>query len=102
MKTTTAILALTVILGFGAATLVHAADAKKPAPKLDTKPGPAFLMVQGKLTKIDGDFYVVEDYEGKEVRIYVSKDTKKINGSKKPGDSIRAEITSGGHANSIQ
>ncbi len=102
MKTTTAILALTVLLGFGATTLVNAADPKKPAAKVDTKPGPAYLMVQGKLTKIDGDFYVVEDYEGKEVRIYVSKDTKKMNGPKKPGDSIRAEITSGGHANSIQ
>jgi len=102
MKTSTAILALTVILGFGAATLVQAADPKKPAAKVDTKPGPAYLMVQGKLTKIDGDFYVVEDYEGKEVRIYVSKDTKKMNGPKKPGDSIRAEITTGGHANSIQ
>ncbi len=102
MKSTTAILALTVLLGFGAATLVHAADAKKPAAKLDTKPGPAHQMVQGKLTKIDGDYYVVEDYEGKEVRIYVSKDTKKMNGPKKPGDSIRAEITAGSHANSIQ
>ena len=102
MKNTTAVLALTVMLGFGAVTITQAADAKKPAAKLDTKPGPAYQMVQGKLSKIDGDFYVVEDYEGKEVRIYVSKDTKKMKGPKKPGDSIRAEITMGGHANSIQ
>jgi hypothetical protein len=101
MKTITVILALTVTVGFGAATLLHAADSK-PVAKLDTKPGPAYQMVQGKVTKIDGDFYVVEDYEGKEVRIYVSKDTKKMKGPKKPGDSIRAEITMGGHANSIQ
>lgn len=102
MKTTAVILALTVTLGFGAATLVYAAESKPAAVKYDTKPGPAYLMVQGKLTKIDGDVYVVEDYEGKEVRMYVSKDTKKMNGPKKPGDSIRAEITMGGHANSIQ
>src|SRR5438094_8555201 len=102
MKTITAILGLTLTLGFGAATFVHAADAKKPTMKLDTKPGPAHRIVEGKLAKIDGDYYVVEDYEGNEVRMYVSKDTKKMRGPKKPGDSIRAEITMGGHANSIQ
>ncbi len=100
MKSMTGIL-LAVALGLGTAAITHAADSK-PVAKLDTKPGPAHQMVQGKLAKIDGDFYVVEDYEGKEVRIYVSKDTKKMNGPKKPGDSIRAEITMGGHANSIQ
>lgn len=101
MKNTTAILAFAVMLGFGAASLVYAADSKSMA-KLDTKPGPAHRMVEGKLTKIDGDFYVVEDYEGREVRMHVSKDTKQIRGPKKPGDSIRAEITMGGHANSVQ
>jgi hypothetical protein len=34
--------------------------------------------------------------------MYVSKETKKIRGEKKPGDSIRAEVTRGWHANSIQ
>ena len=102
MKTTTVILALTVTLGFGATTLACAADSKPAEKKWDTKPGPAHMMVEGKLTKIDGDVYVVQDYEGREVQIYVSKDTKKMRGPKKPGDSVRAEITAGGHANSIQ
>lgn len=68
----------------------------------DTKPGPAFMMVDGKLNKIDGNFYVVEDFTGKEMRLYVSKDTKKMRGEKKPGDLIRAEVTKGWYANSIQ
>jgi hypothetical protein len=37
-----------------------------------------------------------------EVRVYVSKETKKLNGEKKVGDRIRAEVTRGGFANSIQ
>jgi hypothetical protein len=114
-KKTVGIVALAVIAGFLTA---HAADAgstqsskpipppkvaSKPAPmKMDTKPGPAFQMVEGKLNKIDGDIYVVEDYNGNEVRLYVGKDTKKLRGNKKVGDTVRAEITRGGFANSIQ
>ena len=75
----------------------------KKAPAMDTKSGPAFKMVEGKLTKIDGDVYVLEDYEGNEVRMHVGKDTKKLTKvAKKPGDSVRAEVTRGYHANSIQ
>ena len=37
-----------------------------------------------------------------EVRIRVGKDTKKLHGDKKVGDKIRAEVTHGGFANSIQ
>ncbi len=89
------------ITAFGL-TNVAVASEKDKKPKLDTKPGPAHRMLQGKVTKIDGEVYTVEDYEGNEVHVYVSKDTKKIKGAKKPGDSIRAEITAGHHANSIQ
>lgn len=77
----------------------------------DTKPGPAFATIEGKVSKIDGDVYVVqtsiEDYRGakvnaNEVRVYVGKQTKKLGGEKKVGDTVRAEITRGGFANSIQ
>ncbi len=115
-KKTVGLVALAVIAGFLSAHLADAAGSKnsskstpppkvasKPAPmKMDTKPGPAFQMVEGKLNKIDGDIYVVEDYNGNEVRLYVGKDTKKLRGNKKVGDTVRAEITRGGFANSIQ
>jgi len=70
--------------------------------KYDTKSGPAWQMLSGKLTKIEGDFYLVQDFEGDVHRVHVGTDTKRLNGNKKPGDSIRAEITRGYHANSIQ
>jgi len=110
MKSVTAVFILAALVGFGAATDTQAAASKtkstpqSPAPaqmKMDTKPGPAYLMIDGKLSRIDGQIYVVEDHAGKEYRLYVSKETKRLRGDKKPGDTIRAEITKGGHANTI-
>ena len=84
------------------------------APKAgqhDDKPGPAWRTVGGTVKSIDGSAYVVEEsvdnYRGEavstnEVRIYVGKDTKRLHGNKKVGDTVRAEITRGGFANSIQ
>jgi hypothetical protein len=100
MTMRTMVLAITLALGFGAAAFASAASSK--ASVLDTKPGPAYRMVDGKLNRIDGNVYVVEDYTGNELRLYVSKNTKKLRGEKKPGDLIRAEVTKGWHANSIQ
>lgn len=94
--------AITAILAAFAMTSVAVAGEKTKKPKLDTKPGPAHRMLEGKVKEVHGDVYTVEDYEGNEVQVYVSKDTKKIRGSKKAGDSVRAEITAGHHANSIQ
>jgi hypothetical protein len=109
MKSMTAVVALAAAFILGSVAVTLAANSKKPVAEskksgtvYDTKPGPAFQTVDGKLNKIDGNIYIVEDYSGKEMRLYVSKDTKKVRGEKKPGDSIRAEITKGGHANSIQ
>jgi hypothetical protein len=110
MKSVTAVFILAALVGFGVATDTQAGASKtkstapSPAPvqmKMDTKAGPAHLTIDGKLSKIDGQVYVVEDYAGKEYRLYVSKDTKRLRGDKKPGDTIRAEITKGGHANTI-
>jgi outer membrane lipoprotein-sorting protein len=78
--------------------------------KLDTKPGPAFQVIQGKLANIEGNTYVVEqsvdNYRGEtvtnEVRVYVGKDTMRLTGNKKIGDKIRVEVTKGGFANAIQ
>lgn len=81
------------------------------AQELDTKPGPAFTTIDGKVSKIEGNVYVVEGpaynaigggANSNEVRVFVGKDTKKISGEKRVGDKIRAELTQGGFANSIQ
>lgn len=94
--------------------LAEAEYASSPNSKpmeMDTKPGPAFTTIDGKVSKIEGNVYVVEGpsynalgggANANEVRVYVGKDTKKIRGEKKVGDKIRAELTQGGFANSIQ
>ena len=87
-----------------AAVGAHMAD-PGPAPKNgqhDTKPGPAWRTVGGTVKNINGDVYTVEDYEGNQVQLHVGQGTKQIRGNKKVGDTVRAEITHGGFANSIQ
>lgn len=74
------------------------------APKTsqhDEKPGPAWMTFGGTVKKIEGNTYTVEDYEGNQVSLYVGQGTKQIR-KKRVGDTLRAEITRGGFANSIQ
>ena len=74
------------------------------APKAghrDSKPGPAWKTVGGTVKNVEGDIYTVEDYEGNQVSLRVGQGTKHIK-QKKVGDTVRAEITRGGFANSIQ
>lgn len=81
--------------------------------KMDAKPGPAYTMVEGKIIKIEGNTYTVQsesaNYQNlassvnvSEAKIVVGKETKVLHGEKKVGDKIRAEVTRGGFANSIQ
>jgi hydrogenase maturation factor len=67
----------------------------------DSTPGPAWKTIGGTLKKVQGDSYTVEDYEGNQVVLHVGQGTKHIN-KKKVGDTVRAEITRGGFANSVQ
>lgn len=68
----------------------------------DSKPGPAWRTIGGTVKTIHSNVYTVEDYEGNQVQLYVGQGTKHIRGSKKVGDTVRAEVTRGGFANSIQ
>ena len=68
----------------------------------DQKPGPAWRTIGGTVKQITGDLYTVEDYEGNQVQLYIGQETKRVRGNKKVGDTVRAEITRGGFANSIQ
>jgi hypothetical protein len=81
--------------------------------QLDTAPGPAFTTVDGKVAKIEGPVWTIQNestgYQNygsttnvSEMKIYVGQQTKKLHGEKKVGDKVRAEITRGGFANSIQ
>jgi len=57
--------------------------------------------VKGDLVKIDGEFYVVKDSTGKEVRLHVDK-TSKVEGAPKAGDKIEAQINPDGHATAVK
>ena len=67
----------------------------------DSKPDPAWKTVGGTLKNVEGNIYTVEDYEGNQVKLHVGQGTKHIY-KKKVGDTVRAEITRDGFANSIQ
>jgi hypothetical protein len=75
-------------------------DAPKPG-HFDSKPGPAWMTVGGTVKNVEGDTYTVETYEGNQLKLHVGQGTKLIK-QKKVGDTVRAEITRGGFANSIQ
>ena len=87
-----------------AASSIGSIPAAPEAPKAgqhDSKPGPAWKTVGGTVKNVEGNIYTVEDYEGNQVKLHVGQGTKHIN-KKKVGDTVRAEITRGGFANSIQ
>jgi uncharacterized protein YdeI (BOF family) len=80
------------ILGFVMASLSFAAG-DMAAPSTQT--------IKGDLLKIDGEFYVVKDTAGKEIRLHVDK-TSQLNGTFKAGDKIEAQATEKNHAVSIR
>lgn len=74
----------------------------EPSMPTDTSSGPAYRTVSGHVVKIEAPYYDVQEYTGNKVRLHVNNKTVMIGGTKKVGDKIRAEITRGGHANSVQ
>lgn len=67
----------------------------------DSTPGPAWKTIGGTVKNVQGNIYIVEDYEGNQIKLHIGEGTKHIK-KKKVGDTVRAEITRGGFANSIQ
>ena len=112
MKPLASIMAITALCA--AVLFIGVAGAAEPdSTTMDTAPGPAFTTVDGKITKIEGSVYTIQSestgYQNQgsttnvsEMKIYVDQQTKKLHGDKKVGDKVRAEITRGGFANSIQ
>ena len=112
MKRLPSIVAIT-LLCTAVMSIAVAGAAGQDSTTLDTAPGPAFTTVDGKITKIEGSVYTIQSestgYQNygsttnvSETKIYVDQQTKKVHGDKKVGDKVRAEITRGGFANSIQ
>jgi uncharacterized protein YdeI (BOF family) len=92
MKKLIGLFVFAVIIGVGMASYSSAAD-DKAAPSTQT--------VNGDLLKIEGEFYVVKDMAGKEVRLHVDKTTV-LDGTIKVGDKVEAQATEKNHAASIK
>ena len=56
--------------------------------------------VKGTLTKMDGDYYWIQDDDGKEVRVHVDMSTKMDKVVR--GDRVKAYITDKGHVTTLQ
>lgn len=91
------------ILSFGSATLSLADEPMRPeSPHAPLAPETLAKIVRGDVLAIEGEFYVVKDTTGHEVRLHVNQDTKMDSKLKvKVGDKIEAHVTSDGHATSI-
>jgi uncharacterized protein YdeI (BOF family) len=77
----------------------HALSITKPLVADAQIPGPQ--TVKGDVLKMDGEFYIVKDMAGKEIRLHVDKTTE-LEGSFKAGDQIEARATDKDHALSIK
>ncbi len=73
----------------------ESAESAKPAPSMKDAG-----ILQGILLKIEGEFYVVKDADGKEVRLNVGKNTA-LDAQIKVGDKIVVQIAADGHAATV-
>jgi len=60
-------------------------------------PQPAFPFVKGQLVQIEGEYYIVRDAEGKDVRVHVDKRTR-MDENLRIGDTVEVQRTLPGHA----
>jgi maltose-binding protein MalE len=91
-------LAMTALLILAVATLSHATD-----PMLNNASETKTVsetLVRGDVLMTEGEFYIVKDVTGHEVRLHVNKDTK-ADVKVKVGDKIEARVTPEGHATSL-
>lgn len=79
----------------------HAFDMKHVNVASAGLPASGPQTVKGDLLKIDGEFYVVHDLKGKEIRLHVDQTTKLEGGAFKTGDKVEAQVTEKGHAVSM-
>ena len=105
MKKLIGLFVFAMILSAGMASLSYAAD-EMAAPGGMAAPGEmaapgSQTAVKGDLLKIDGEFYVVKDMAGKEIRLHVDK-TSKLEGAFKAGDKIEAQASEKNHAVSMK
>ncbi len=99
MRELLGVVAIAAIFMIGAGSLTYAADQFSGKGSMGSDRMPR--MVTGVVLKIEGDFYVVRDRTGQEVRVQVDQRTT-VMGNIRPGDSIEAQVSENGRATSIK
>jgi hypothetical protein len=77
---------------FGLAPFAVAADRTAPGsdlPRVQASELPRPQTLEGEVLRFEGNYYIVKDMNGKEVRLYTDKTTK-VDGNLSPGDKIVA------------
>jgi hypothetical protein len=94
------IVTIMVVLGFSASPIL-AAD---PMKEKEAKPSMGERLtkdaVKGTLMKIDGEYYVIKNTDGEQVRLHVDKSTKLDKVVE--GDKVKAYVTDQGHVTTLQ
>jgi uncharacterized protein YdeI (BOF family) len=94
MKKLMGLFVISMALCAGTITMAYAAD--------DMATPASQTAVKGDLLKIDGEFYVVKDTSGKDVRLHVDKTTKLDGAAFKAGDKVEVQTSDKNHAVSIK
>jgi hypothetical protein len=92
MKKLIGLFVFAMMVSVGVASLSYAADEMAPV---------STQTIQGDVLKIDGEFYVVKEMSGKEIRLHVDKTTT-LDDAIKTGDKVEAQATEKNHALSIR
>lgn len=91
-------LVVVALWSLGMVTFSHAADSL-PGDSSKTM-AVSEQIVRGDVLMREGEYYIVKDITGHEVRLHVTIETK-LAGTLKVGDKIEARVTAEGHAMSI-
>lgn len=103
LKTILIMCAISSCVGLGVTAHVYGSELVTDLGKgMDIRAAKNSQLVDGRILKIDGEYYTLMDKAGKEVRVQVDSETQKMGGAKRSGDMIQAEITNGGRAIAIQ
>ncbi len=102
-KKTSILAVVACCIGLGMSAPVFGSElVTDPGKGMDIRAAKNSQLVDGRILRIDGEYYTLMDKAGKEVRVQVDSETKKMGGAKRSGDMIQAEITNGGRAIAIQ
>ena len=92
MKNILRLFVLAAVMSFGWLNWIHASEDIVAAGSQTLK---------GDVLKIEGEYYVLKDPTGMEVRLHVDQ-TSQLDSDLKAGDKIEAQVTDKGHAQSIK